>query len=395
MAEAVPLGPRPVLVCGSCNVDLIATMPRFPATGETIFGTDFLKCLGGKGGNQCVMAARLAATTGSVTMIGALGTDSFGDEYAQALKSDGVTPLLARCSGVPTGIASIFVRSTDGANQIVTISGANAKICPEQLSEPEAAAAIAKSWAVLCQLEVNTASTLAALRAAQAAGALSILTPAPVPASGLSAELYIATDIMIPNRTEVLALAGMAAAVGGDDAAVSMATLLEAAERVLARGCGALVVTCGSQGSLVVARRGAAAPGADAAEDAREACGRAVFIPAVKARAVVDTTGAGDAFCGSLGFFLAQLMPHRRATGGAVVDASVLIEACRRAAVVAADSVSKAGTQSSFARRSELPAFLFEGCAAAATAAGLPGDVDSGWSPRLPEPVPAAEVESV
>lgn len=457
-----------LVVVGSCNVDLVTYVHRWPAPGETIMGAGFAKGWGGKGANQAVVCARLQdkGSAGTTTMIGAVGDDSFGTEYKSALVEEGVVPLLATIPGVPTGVAPIMVHTGNGNNEIVVVPGANACIEPAQLTSPESAAAISAASVLLAQLEVTPAATLAALRSAQAAGALSVLTPAPVPADGLSAALCAATDLLVPNRTEALLLAhaarrsrrgldvgaaagataaaaaeavdSAAAAVGGgDESTVPMATLLDAAAAMLRSGVGAVCITCGAAGALLAvngaafseegrrrrmaaaaaestdAAAAAAAPIVDDA-DVAAAVAAAVFVPSVRPPSVVDTTGAGDAFAGSCGYFLAQERERARerelekaggaASGTASAQGLTLAQlqaACQRAAVVAADSVTRKGTQSSYPRRHDLPAFLFAhaaasepGAGAAAAAAGTASG-SRHWCSALPEVVPASSIHTL
>jgi len=373
---------RSVVVVGSCNIDLIAYVPRLPVLGETLIGTGFAKGLGGKGANQAVAAAKLAAGGATVTMVGAVGDDAFGAEYEAALRAAGAAPLLRVVPGAPTGVAPIAV-AAGGGNSIIVVPGANAALAAADVAAAPAAAAIAAAGVVLCQLEVGGAATAAALAAARAAGALAVLTPAPAPPAGLPAELYAAADLLLPNRGEALALAaaldggGAAAALpADDDAAVPMRALVAAARRLLRGAVQAVVVTCGARGCLVVT-----------AADAPQ------FVPAAAPPAVLDTTGAGDAFAGALGFFYAQLAPAAAADPPLRLHAPTLVEACRRAAVVAAASVARRGTQASYPSRGELPAAVFERCAPAAVGDGAASAGDAAWQPRLPEVVPADTVE--
>lgn len=500
-----------LVVVGSCNVDLITYVDRWPAPGETIMGAGFSRGWGGKGANQAVMGARLLekANCKAVTMIGAVGDDAFGSEYRAALVEEGVVPLLKVITGVPTGVAPILVHTGNGNNEIVVVPGANACIEPAQLTTADAHSAIGCASVLLAQLEVTPAATLAALRAAQAAGALSILTPAPVPLDGLSPSLCAATDLLMPNRTEALLLAdaarrrstrashapatstsasasasGSAAAAaaasateaaaaavgGGDESSVPMSTLLRAASEMLQSGVGAVCITCGASGALIAVNEAAfsaegrrrrmmiAAAAAEAASsvdtdhkgevlplpvvdeaDVHAAIAAAVFVPSVKPPCVVDTTGAGDAFAGSCGYFLAaqrQREREREREGRSAKDAdadadadvhackltlSQLQDACRRAAVVAADSVTRKGTQMSYPRRADLPSFLFHrdapgpstaehrdeagasaGASASASAGASAGAsaaaaaaIASHWCAALPEAVPAVSIHTL
>lgn len=357
---------RGIVIVGSANIDLIAYVPKFPAPGETIFGSRFEKGLGGKGANQAIAAARLNGVAGRVpvTFVGAVGDDAFGAEYAAAFASAGVAAYLTVVPGESTGVAPITVctdGSHAGSNAIAVIPGANARLSAADVAAASPAAAISEAAAVLCQLEVGESATLAALLAARAAGAIAVLTPAPAPAGGLPPALFAATDVLVPNRGEALALSGVASCPAADDAPVPMPILLDAARSLLARGPRAIVVTCGGRGALVV--------GAD----------MATWVPAVKPPALVDTTGAGDCFAGSLAHFYAAAAAANASAHTNGIDTVALVEAARRASVAAAFSVSRRGTQSSYPTPADLPS-IFGGAAAAV------------WAPPLPCPIPAEQV---
>lgn len=232
---------------------------------------------------------------------------------------------------------------------------------------------IAGARVVLTQLEVPRDTTLAAMRAGRAAGAVTIFTPAPTPppSDPLPTAFYAATDVLVPNRTEALQLAASvtadaaqaaaftAAAAGGDAGSATREQLAEAAVALCRAGCGAVVITLGSHGSLVLL--------------AGEAAGDAVHVPAVRVPAVVDTTGAGDSFSGALAYFYSRLRPAAPATTARGVAKDALLDAARRAAYVAAVSVTRKGTQSSYARVGDglLPPALFDLSAPFAAAALL------------------------
>jgi ribokinase len=342
----------PLLCVGSLNVDLIAYMPHFPAPGETLMGTTFQQGPGGKGANQACAAALLSAR--GCVMIGAVGDDALGADYLRAGGSflrAGVdaSHVLIR-PGVSTGVAPIWVNA-EGENSIVVVPGANAT-----LTAGEVDAAMQRAGAcagVLVQLEVPLEATVAALRGAAAARVPSFFTPAPAPAAGLPDVALALASVLIPNRGELFSLSGGGGVTEGDDALRARVAILQA------RGANSVVVTLGAEGALVVGQGGQSA---------------LVRAPRVTA---VDTSGAGDAFSGSLAFFATAL---KRATteiagaatsgGGGDGDAlgecravavpfDVLVEAARRAVYVAAQTVTKKGTQSSYARRADLSQDLF------------------------------------
>ncbi len=305
------MAPR-ICVVGSSNIDLISKVPRLPKLGETLVGDSFHLGYGGKGANQAVMAAKLGA---HVTMVTKVGRDVFGEGTLTNYRQQGIDTTHVLFDDTRfSGVAPIFV-DDDGRNVIVIVPGANLGLSPEdarRAREPIGAAAV-----LICQLEVPVETTLEAFRIGKAAGVLTILNPAP--AAPLPDELLALTDYCIPNETETELLTGLPV-VSIDDARAAAATLL-------ARGPRTVIVTLGDRGALVV----------DHLSDAHH--------PAVTVSAV-DSTGAGDAFVGSLAVFLAEGLPLHRAIA--------------QANAVAALSVTKVGTQVSFPSRSDADAFLRE-----------------------------------
>ncbi len=236
-----------VCVVGSANVDLVATAERLPQPGETVLGRSFAQHAGGKGLNQALAAARAGART---AFVGAIGDDDAGALLRSVLEADGIdVSRLATAPGAPTGRALIGVGG-DGANAIIVVPGAN-----ELASGGELPAA----RVVLVQLEIPMPAVAAALAAARAAGAVTVLNPAP--AADMPAEVVRLCDVVIPNEHEALALGGP--------------------ERLLELGAAAVVVTMGAAGAQL-----------------HTADGVTRIAPfAVRA---IDTTAAGDVFCGAL-----------------------------------------------------------------------------------------------
>ncbi|MGC8879612.1 MAG: PfkB family carbohydrate kinase, partial [Anaerolineae bacterium] len=162
-----------IAVMGSINMDLIITLERLPATGETLLGNRTMYAQGGKGANQAVAAARLGA---SPVLIGKIGDDAFGAQIRRGLEVEGIDiTFLGVATGTTTGVAVIML--VRGENTIVVARGANDTVTPEDVQR--AHAAIARSGAVLCQLEVPLAAVEAALAAGRAAGVITVLDPAP------------------------------------------------------------------------------------------------------------------------------------------------------------------------------------------------------------------------
>jgi ribokinase len=298
-----------VCVVGAANLDLISYVPRLPQIGETLHGTRFQMGYGGKGANQAVMAAKLGA---EVTMVCKLGRDVFGEGTLENFRDHGVdTTHVTFTDEAFSGVAPIAV-DPDGRNAIIIVTGANDLLSVADLEQ--ARPAIAAAGVVVTQLEIPVELTLAAMRIAREEGVRTIFNPAPA-REQLPEELYGLSDVLCPNEPETELLTGMPA---GE----------EAARELLARGAGAVVLTLGERGCLVVDGEGE------------------TLLPVSQVKAV-DTTGAGDAFVGSLAAFFADGRP--------------LIESADRANRIAALSVEGRGTQTSFPGRSELPADLLDG----------------------------------
>ncbi|HEY5664165.1 MAG TPA: ribokinase [Ilumatobacter sp.] len=241
-----------VCILGSANLDLVATTRRLPLPGETVLGHGYAEHAGGKGLNQAVAAARSGAST---AFVGALGSDEAGRRLMAVLNAEHIdVGGLAVVPG-PTGRALILVDDT-GENSIVVVAGANGLVATDAPIPPTAV--------LLAQLEVPIETVTRAAATARAAGGLVILNPAP--AAPLPPALLAACDFLVPNQHEL-------EHIGGVDAA-------------LAAGCRAVVVTRGADGVDVHTTAGVSHT-------------TAFQVP------VVDTTGAGDAFCGALAARLA------------------------------------------------------------------------------------------
>ncbi|GAA3586613.1 ribokinase [Kribbella ginsengisoli] len=271
-----------VVVVGSANVDLVLAVQRIPRPGETLLASDLTRGPGGKGANQAVAAARAGAST---SFVASLGADDGGALLREALESSGVDLSLVSTSGSPTGTAIITV-AADGENSIVVAPSANADL---KLSA-EASTGISQAKIVLSQLEIP----LSTVQAAAEESAYFILNAAP--ATDLSDELLAHVDLLVVNETEAEAIAGK--------------DFNDLLTRVPAA-----VVTLGADGAVILSR--------DAAE---------IRIPGVSVE-VVDTTAAGDTFCGVLAATLAAESTTPRD----------LTNAVRRANVAASLSVQTAG----------------------------------------------------
>jgi len=276
-----------VVVVGSFNVDHVWALPVLPRPGETLAGS-YHTGPGGKGFNQATAAARAGARTAFVCALG----DDAGGQWARALASADGIDLRALRSDALTGTAGIYV-DADGRNSIVIGPGANAQLSPAFIDEHRAA--IGAANVVLTQLETPVESAAAAFALARAAGALTLLNPAPADAV-VSAQLWALSDAITPNETEFCAQ--LRRQTGTELDPDTLAALDDAQLHAHCRALlphGSVIVTLGKSGCFVSHADGALRGDA-------QACYR-VAAAAVRA---VDTTGAGDAFNGALAASLAR-----------------------------------------------------------------------------------------
>ncbi|MFL5241316.1 MAG: ribokinase [Gemmataceae bacterium] len=304
----------PVRICvvGSSNIDLFFRTARLPKPGETLSGRDWFLGYGGKGANQAVMASRLGA---KVVMVSRIGKDVFGEGVLNNFQLEGIDIGNVRVDDRrSTGLASIVV-DDDARNCILLVPGANQSLTPQDVRN--ALPVIQSVNLLLCQLEVPLETTLEACRLARAAGVRTVLNPAP--AIELPKELLALVDYCIPNESEIELLTGLPTG--------NLAQCEKAALDLLHRGPKVVLLTLGASGTMI------------AEENIAE------LIPSTPVHAV-DTSGAGDAFIGSFAVFLSQ--------------GAALREAVRKANAVAALSVTRPGTQTSFPRREEVEALLAE-----------------------------------
>jgi ribokinase len=281
--------PGHVCVVGSLNIDTTLRVATLPGPGQTTLATGRTVAQGGKGANQAV-AARWQGS--EVTLVAAVGDDNAGRASLDDLHEQGIdVSAVQSLAGTPTGTAVVLV-AEDGENLIVVDPGANAALDEDWVRERVASAA---SDIVLAQLEVPLSCVRAA--AETFTGGCFILNPAPMRSDRADLDSVLAhVDVLVPNRPELAELAGA-------DLPVSMEAVDECARRL--DFAGTLVVTLGGEGAAVYSERGRR---------------RLAHVPPA-AVDVIDTTGAGDAFCG--------VLADRLARGEEVVDA---VEQATRAA---------------------------------------------------------------
>jgi ribokinase len=376
-----------VIVVGSVNIDLVAHVPQLPHPGETVMGGTYERHHGGKGGNQAVAAARLGRPT---LLIGAVGDDPFQAEVKRALTSERVdVSMVATLRGQPTGVALILVDST-GENEIAVVPGANGAIERGYVRDCLSRLGPLTGDVLLVCNEVPLEVVREALMVACSAGAITILNPAP--ATGIGRSIFGLADIVTPNRTELETLLRTEAKRSGQrvptttDPAGRARTLLAPGPD----GPGvrkAVIVTLGAWGAAVLQRVGSGLEGKPIAAVEADAGGSgdapAVGLPcdgepavvativeeAPPARAgpgpksraarepelntwdviaakvsTVDSTGAGDAFCGAL--------------AAALAEGRSLAEAVNRAVAGGGLATTRSGAREGMPTSAELEEFL-------------------------------------
>ncbi len=294
--DIMPLNMPRIVVIGSANIDLTTFTDVFPRPGETIFGRDFSLGFGGKSANQAV-AARLCGA--DVAMVARVGDDMFGEATIQNFKSFGIdTSRVLMTPGVSTGVAPIFVES-NGQNRILVVKGANDRLTPADVYA--AKDVILSADKVLLGLEIPLLTSIKAMQFAKEHGIETIFNPAP--AQVLDLKEAALAGYVIPNETEAEILSGVPVRTL-DDARKCVHLLREG-------GLSRVIITLGANGSLFGDQH--------------------VASFAVEP---VDTTGAGDAFIGSLAVFLSSGYSE--------------LQAISRANLYAALSTLAIGTQKSF-----------------------------------------------
>lgn len=301
---------KKIIVLGSCNTDMVIRTTRLPVSGETIIGGEFMMTPGGKGANQAVAASRLG---GDVTFVTKIGNDVFGRQSLELYQNEKInTDYVFLDTENPSGIALITVDES-AENCIVVASGANKTLSKEDVDKCRKE--IEGADILLMQLEVPMETVEYAAELANRAGVKIILNPAP--ATIMSDGLLKNIDIIIPNKTEAELISGIRV--------YDWETAKTAAGRISEKGVDTVIITLGSLGALL-----------KVGETYQE-------FPIRENIKAVDTTAAGDTFCGALSVALSEGMPFS--------------DAIRFANEAAGVSVTKMGAQVSIPYRSDILSF--------------------------------------
>jgi ribokinase len=301
-----------ITVAGSANIDFAMKMAHLPRAGETVTDAVFLQTYGGKGANQAIAAARAG---GDVWFVACVGRESLADEMVDGFRRDGIhTDFVFREEGCASGTA-LIMSGEAGQNYLSVAPGANYRLGSPRIDA--AAAAFEGSAMVLVQNEIPRATLVRAIAEAAARGVPVMLNLAPV--RERDPELLRAAQVLVVNEGEAGLLTGIEPS-NAEQAA-------EAADQLRRMGPAAVVITLGPGGCWV------------SSHDLRG------LLPAFPVD-VVDTTGAGDTFCGALAVSLAEGQP--------------LSGALRFASAAAALSVTVLGAQPSIPGRARIESFLRE-----------------------------------
>lgn len=295
-----------IAVVGSNMVDLITYINRMPNPGETLEAPDFQMGCGGKGANQAVAAARLGA---EVLMVTRVGNDNFAKNTRENFEANGISTQFVLETETTSGVAPIFVEKSS-QNSILIVQGANAHLSPKDVDA--AREEIAKCSLIVMQLEIPLETVYYTIELANELGIPVILNPAP---ANPELDLYriASCEYFLPNESELGLITGMPVE--------TLEQIEEAAQLLVEKGIKNVIVTLGEKGVLCLSAK------------------NKTVLPAFNVDAV-DTTGAGDAF---IGCFAQSL------------DAGFGLEdSVKRATFYASDSVTKRGTQYSYATAEEI-----------------------------------------
>lgn len=301
-----------IVVIGSSNVDLIMKMDHLPEKGETVTDAVFMQVYGGKGANQAVAAARAG---GKVAFVNCVGEDAYTPQMVQNYKNEGIdTHFVFQEKGMASGHALIMIGG-EGMNYISVAPGANYELCPDKIDA--AIPVIEEAAMIVMQYEIPEATIKYVIDLANSKNIPVMWNVAPARAFDFS---YIPkVNILVLNEVEAGFLAEMKV-----DNEVDAA---KAADILIQKGVEKIIITLGSKGAFVVTKH------------------EKVSVSAYKVKAI-DTTAAGDTFCGSLAV--------------ALVEGKTLKESLQFASAAAAISVTRMGAQPSAPIRAEIDEFLKE-----------------------------------
>jgi ribokinase len=310
MTQSEPDGEASIVVIGSSNVDFIMGVEHLPAVGETVTDAVFQQTYGGKGANQAVAAARAG---GRVTFVTGLGEDAYAPTILANFRRDGIrTEHILVQPGMASGSALVMF-DRQGNNYLTVAPGANYALQPSHIDA--CAEVIGRAKRLVMQMELPVSTTLRALEIAAERGVPTLFNYAPV--RGREIPLTAGIGVLVVNENEAAELAGLPVE--------TVEQAVQAAEALRAHNIPVVIVTLGAGGAFVAAA---------------EVC---QHVPTFRVTPV-DTTAAGDAFCGALAV--------------ALVEARPLLEAVRFANAAAALSVTCSGAQPSLPLRETIDAFL-------------------------------------
>ncbi len=296
---------KKIIVVGSANTDMVVKIDKHPLPGETRLGGDFFMNAGGKGANQAVAAARLG---GNVAFVAKVGNDIFGKQTLDGLTNENIDISHVFIDDTaPSGTALIIVNA-EGENSIVVAPGANAKLSADDVS---AISELTDTAFILIQLEIPIETIAAVIDSAKLNGTHVILNPAP--AQLLSDSILDGLFLLIPNESEASILTGIQV--------TDLASASLAADILLQKGVGHVIITLGKQGAYF------------------KSPFKELLIPAPSVTAI-DTTAAGDTFCGALTVALTEDKDWEDAIRFAIAAASL--------------SVTRMGAQASVPFRKEI-----------------------------------------
>ncbi|WP_334329548.1 ribokinase [Companilactobacillus sp. HBUAS59699] len=299
-----------ITVIGSNMIDLMTYLDRMPVEGETVSAPEFEMGFGGKGANQAVAASRLGSDVSFISMV---GHDNFGKEQLENFRKSGIDTTGIGVGDCNSGVAPIFVDPSSD-NRIIVIKGANNELTPEVLDQYEDK--IKNSKLIVLQQEIPLETNYHAIDLAVKNDVPVLLNPAPAN-KDLNLKYVSKVEFFSPNETELATLTGLPTD--------NLDEIKIAANALIEKGVGNIIVTLGSKGALWVNKE------------------HSEIVPGKKV-AAIDTTGAGDSFIGSFAHYF---------TEGESVP-----EALKHANEYAAVTVTRKGTQKSYPTKDELEEIL-------------------------------------